>query len=194
MDIERINSLLNEGPVVTGAALMIDPNWNGPLYQNIKEVPSIIGMAMMTKMRELFEELMDQNMMQMMGVYVVFSACIACGVIYNTARIAFSERARELAALRVLGLTKGEVAYILFGELAVVVFLSIPMGIVIGYGLVAGLIASFETELFRMPLYINNDTYAYAVIVVLLSALFSFYLVWRKVDNIDLVAAQKGVE
>ena len=74
------------------------------------------------------------------------------------------------------------------------VFLSIPMGIVIGYGLVAGLIASFETELFRMPLYINNDTYAYAVIVVLLSALFSFYLVWRKVDNIDLVAAQKGVE
>lgn len=194
MDIERINSLLNEGPVVTGAALMIDPNWNGPLYQNIKKVPSIIGMAMMSKIRELFEDLVDENMMQMMAVYGVFAAFIACGVIYNTARIAFSERARELAALRVLGLTKGEVAYILFGELALVVFLSIPLGIIIGYGLIAGLLASFETELFRIPLYINNDTYAYAVLIVLTSALFSFYLVWRQVDQINLVEAQKGVE
>lgn len=194
MDIERINSLLNEGPVVTGAALMIDPNWNGPLYEQIKEIPSIVGMAMMKKTRELFEELMDENMMRMMSVYIVFAAIIACGVIYNTARIAFSERARELASLRVLGLTKGEVAYILFGELALVVFLAIPMGLFIGYGLVAGLVASFETELFRIPLYIKNDTYAYAVIIVILSALLSFYLVWRQVDNINLVEAQKGVE
>lgn len=194
MDIEKVNALLNEGPVVTGAAVMIDPNWNGPLYQNIKQVPSIIGMAMMSKMREIFEDLLDQNMMQMMAVYIVFAGVIAFGVIYNTARIAFSERSRELASLRVLGLTKGEVAYILFGELAVVVLAAIPMGIVIGYLLVAGLVASMDTELFRMPLYINNDTYAYAVIVVLVCVLLSFYLVWRQVDKIDLVAAQKGVE
>lgn len=194
MDIERINSLLNEGPVVTGAALMIDPNWSGPLYQNIKEIPSIIGMAMMTKMREIFEDLMDENMMRMMAIYIIFAGFIAFGVIYNTARIAFSERSRELAVLRVLGLTRGEVAYILFGELAIVVFLAIPIGLLIGYGLVAGMVASLDTELFRMPLYIKSDTYAYAVIVVLLSALFSFYLVWLKLDEIDLVTAQKGVE
>lgn len=194
MDIERINSLLNEGPVVTGAALMIDPNWSGPLYQNIKEVPSIIGMAMMTKMREIFEELMDENMMRMMAVYIVFAGIIAFGVIYNTARIAFSERSRELASLRVLGLTRGEVAYILFGELAVVVAVAIPLGMLFGYGLVAGMVESLDTELFRMPLYISNATYAYAVLVVLASTLISFYLVWRQVDNIDLVTAQKGVE
>ncbi len=194
LDIDKLNSLLNEGPVITGAALMIDPNWNGPLYQDIKEIPSIISMAMMTTMRELFENIMDENMMRIMAVYVVFAAFIASGVIYNTARIAFSERARELASLRVLGLTKGEVAYILFGELAIVVFMAIPLGIITGYGLVAGLVASFETEIFRIPLYIKSDTYAYAVVVVLISALISFYLVWRQVDNINLVEAQKGVE
>ncbi len=194
MDIEKINSLLNEGPVITGAALKIDPNWTGPLYRNIKLVPSIIGMTIMTKMREIFETIMDENMMRMMAVYIVFAGFIAFGVIYNTARIAFSERSRELASLRVLGLTKGEVAYILFGELAIVVFVAIPMGMLIGYGLVAGMVASLDTELFRMPFVINNDTYAYAVIIVLLSVLLSFYLVWRQVDNIDLVTAQKGVE
>ena len=194
MNIDRLNSLLNEGPVVTGAALMIDPNWSGPLYQDIKEVPSIIGMAMMTKMREIFEQLMDENMMRMMSVYIVFAALIALGVIYNTARIAFSERSRELASLRVLGLTKGEVAYILFGELAIVVFVAIPVGLYIGYLLVAGMVAALDTEQFRMPLYIESNTYAYAVVVVLISALVSFYLVWRQVDKIDLVTAQKGVE
>lgn len=194
MTIDKINSLLNEGPVVTGAAVMIDPNWSGPLYQNIKKVPTIIGLAMMSKMREIFEDLMDENIMRMMVVYIVFAAIIAFGVIYNTARIAFSERSRELASLRVLGLTRGEVAYILFGELALVVIIAIPMGIFIGYSMFAGMVASFDSELFRMPLHINNDTYAYAVIVVILSTLLSFYLVWRQVDNIDLVTAQKGVE
>lgn len=194
MDIERVNSLLNEGPVVTGAALMIDPNWNGPLYQNIKEIPTIIGMSVMVKMREIFEELMDENMMRMMSVYIGFAGIIAFGVIYNTARIAFSERSRELASLRVLGLTRGEVAYILFGELAVVVLVSIPIGMLFGYSMVAGMVSSLDTELFRIPLYIKSNTYAYAVIVVLISTLISFYLVWRQVDKIDLVTAQKGVE
>ncbi|MBT6330021.1 MAG: FtsX-like permease family protein, partial [Kordiimonadaceae bacterium] len=194
MDIERLNAYLNEGPVVSGAAVMVDPNYNGPLYKNIKEIPSIIGMANMSRMREIFEELMDQNMLQMMAVYIIFAGLIAFGVIYNTARIAFSERSRELASLRVLGLTRFEVAYILFGELAAVVFVAIPLGIYIGYGMVAGMVASLDTELFRMPLVINSDTYGFAVIIVLVSALFSFYLVWRQVDNIDLVAAQKGVE
>ncbi len=194
MDIDRLNSFLNEGPVISGAAIMVDPNWNGPLYQNIKKIPSIIGVANMTLMRIIFEEIMDENMMRMMAVYVIFAGLIAFGVIYNTARIAFSERSRELANLRVLGLTRGEVAYILFGELAIVVLIAIPLGMIIGYGLMAGMVGSLDTELFRMPLYINNDTYGYAVIIVLLSALLSFYLVWRQVDKIDLVTAQKGVE
>lgn len=194
MDIERVNALLNEGPVVTGAAVMIDPNWNGPLYGEIKEIPSIIGMAMMSKMREIFADLMDQNIMQMMAVYIIFASVIAFGVIYNTARIAFSERSRELASLRVLGLTRMEVAYILFGELGVVVFVAIPMGLFIGYAMVAGMVAAFDSELFRIPLYISPDTYGWAVITVLACALFSFYLVWRQVDAIDMVTAQKGVE
>ena len=44
---------------------------------------------------------------------------IAFGVVYNAARISLSERARELASLRVLGFTKAEVSYILLGELTV---------------------------------------------------------------------------
>jgi putative ABC transport system permease protein len=132
--------------------------------------------------------------LKMVSINILFASFISFGVIYNTARIALSERGRELANLRVLGLTRREVAYILFGELSVITLFSIPIGLLIGYWLAISMAAITESELFRIPIYLSNSTYGYAVSMVLLSALISFYLVWRQVDNIDLVTAQKGVE
>ena len=40
------------------------------------------------------------------------------GVSYNAARIALSERGRELATMRVIGFSTKETAYILLGEIA----------------------------------------------------------------------------
>ena len=51
-------------------------------------------------------------------ISTLLGGSIAFGVIYNNMRIALSERNRELASLRVLGFHRGEVAYILLGELA----------------------------------------------------------------------------
>ena len=65
-------------------------------------------------------------------------AIIAVGVVYNFARIALSEQGRELASLRVLGFTRGEVSGILFGELAMIVLLAQPLGWLIGYAHRAG--------------------------------------------------------
>ncbi len=55
---------------------------------------------------------------------VVFAAIIAFGVVYNAARISLSERSRELASLRVLGFTLGEISLILLGELALLTLLA----------------------------------------------------------------------
>jgi putative ABC transport system permease protein len=57
-----------------------------------------------------------------------------------------------------------------------------------------GMTQSMDSELFRIPVYLKNSTYGYSVLIVLFSAMVSFYLVWRQVDCIDLVSAQKGVE
>jgi putative ABC transport system permease protein len=40
----------------------------------------------------------------------LLAGTIAFGVVYNSARIALSERSRELASLRVLGFTRGEIS------------------------------------------------------------------------------------
>ena len=69
------------------------------------------------------------------------------GVVYNSARIALAERGRELASLRVLGFTQGEVSYILLGELAVLVIVSIPLSFVAGYGLILFMVHGMESDL-----------------------------------------------
>src|SRR3546814_5937421 len=74
---------------------------------------------------------------------------INVGVVYNAARVALSERGRELASLRVLGFTQGEVATLLLGELAVLVLASIPLGLAFGYGLSWLFALGLQTDLYR---------------------------------------------
>ncbi|MCF6215076.1 MAG: ABC transporter permease [Emcibacter sp.] len=194
MDMDQLNRALNESTVITGASLMVDPLWNGPLYQKIKEIPAIVSMSIMQKAREIFKDMMGENILKLVAMNIIFASLISFGVIYNTARIALSERGRELASLRVLGLTRGEVAYLLFGEMAVIILMAIPIGLFTGYLMAFGLAQHMDTELFRIPVVIEKSTYGLSVIIVVVSAALSFYLVWRQVENIDLVTAQKGIE
>ena len=92
-------------------------------------------------------------------------------MVYNTARIALSERTRDLASMRVLGFTRGEISYILLGELALITLLAIPLGLVIGRVLAWYMIQEIPREIFRVPLIIENSTYALSATVVIIAAI-----------------------
>ena len=115
-------------------------------------------------------------------------------MIYNSGRIAVSERGRELATLRVLGFSRAEVSYILLGEVAILTALALPAGCLAGYGLVALFVDAFDTELFRLPLVIEPSTYGVAILVTLAAAVISAALVGRKVVALDLIAVLKARE
>ena len=107
-----------------------------------------------------FRETLAQNILIMVTVYVVLAGIIAFGVVYNFARISLSEQGREMASLRVLGFTRGEVSGLLLGELAVVVLMAQPLGWLIGYGFASAMVGGLHTELYRVPLVVNRDVYA----------------------------------
>lgn len=106
-------------------------------------------------------------------------------------RIAFSERSRELASLRVLGFSRAEVAYILLGELAVLTLIAIPIGFVIGKEICAMIAVHMNSELYRVPLIIEMSSYAFSAAVVLASAILSGLIIWRRLEKLDLVAVLK---
>ena len=95
--------------------------------------------------------------------FIVFACALAFGVTYNAARIALSERGRELATLRVLGFTRAEISYILLGEIGLLTFLALPLGLPAAMALARLMVRGFETELFRVPFVIEPSTYGWAM-------------------------------
>ncbi len=191
---DELSLLMDESPRVNGASIIVDQKYAGELYHKLKNMPAIQGLNITAVTQQKFTELLADNILKMMAVIVVFASFISIGVVYNTARIALSERGRELASLRVLGLTRKEVAYLLFGELLLMSLIAIPLGIFLGDLMALYMFSSMGSELYRIPVYVSRKTYGLAAAFIGATVLLSFYLVWQRVDSIDLVSAQKGVE
>ena len=174
--------------------LRIDPAQRDALFEALKGLPTLGGAVVKAAAIQVFDDTMGRTLLIYVSFYVFFSATLAIGVVYNNLRIALSERSRELATLRVLGFRTGEITYLLFGEAALLVLVSLPIGALFGALLTSWMATSFATELFRIPVVVRPDTYAYAVILALASAVASGLLVRRRLQRLDLIAVLKTRE
>ncbi|WP_164101891.1 ABC transporter permease [Candidatus Laterigemmans baculatus] len=194
MDRQALHRLMGEADTLNGAFLAVDPGQLETLYRELKETPQIASVAVKSATVEQFRETVAKNQLTMQSFMVFFAAVIAIGVVYNTARISLEERSRELATMRVIGFTRSEVSAILLGELAVLTSLAIPLGWAIGYGLCYAMVRGFETEMFRIPLVIHPESFAFAALVTVLAAAASGFWIHRQIGQLDLVAVLKSSE
>jgi putative ABC transport system permease protein len=194
MDQRALHRMLRESRVLSGATLVVDPRQEGELYRHLKTLPAVAGVTVKRAAVENFQRTLAENMGIMITFNVLFALIIAVGVVYNGARISLSERARELASLRVMGFTRGEISSILLGELGLTTLAAMPVGLVLGYGL-AGLTAkAFSNELYRFPLVLSAQTALFAVLIIGVATVASGLLVRRRLDHLDLVAVLKTRE
>lgn len=194
MDAAALDRLLGDGGRVTAVRVAADPAELDQLYQAIKSTPAISAIAMQGISRQRFRETIEQNIVVMTTVYTVLAVIIAFGVVYNAARIQLSERARELAGLRIFGFTRAEVSRVLFIEIGLMVALAQPVGWLIGTALSWWLSEGMASDLFRVPFIINPRTYALASLVVIGAAVLSGLVVRRRIDRLDLVEVLKTRE
>ncbi len=194
LEADALHRLLREQGSWSGAWLRVDAKAAPSLYAELKRMPAVAGATSRNSMLESFESTLARSFGIFTTVLVLFASVIACAVVYNAARIALSERGRELASLRVLGFTRAEVATLLLGEQALVTLLALPVGFAIGRALCAALAAAYQWELFRMPLVITGRSHAFAVVVLAGAALASAWLVRRRLDRFDLVSVLKTRE
>lgn len=192
--IDAVNRLMREGEMISGVHMRLDPREEGALYGAVKEMPAVASLGLQRRALQTLRDTMAENIAIMRSVFVVFALIIAFGVVYNSARIQLSERARELASLRVLGFTRAEVSWILLSELTLLTAAALPLGWLMGYGLAHAMVVGFETELFRMPLVIERATYASAAIVVIAGTAVSALVVRRRIDRLDLIEVLKTRE
>ena len=194
MDVKALNRLMKEGDAVSGVYITADAQYQEKLYRSFVNMPRVSGTVVRKNEIRNFYDVQAKGMLFFTFIATLMACSICIGVVYNNARIALAERSRELSSLRVLGYTRGEISYILLGELAFIALVAIPLGFLIGNALCAYIAQALASDLFRVPLVIELKTFSLAAAVVLISASISGLIVRHKLDHLDLVEVLKTRE
>jgi putative ABC transport system permease protein len=194
MDISSLNRMMREGPSISGAYLSVDSRKLPSLYAELKQTPAVAGVAVREAMLDSFYATIAESLRISSTALNLFACLIAVGMVYNSARVALSERGHELASLRVLGFNQREISFMLLGEQGLLTLAAVPLGFLIGYGFCALLTTAMQTELYRMPLVVNAKTFALSVLIVGLASVGTGSLLYRRLRKLDLVAVLKTRE
>lgn len=192
MDINALRRIMQEGESISGAHVFVDSAEWPDFMAAVKESPRIASLMVKNATRQSFRQSTAEMIGLIQRLYFAFSIIVSFGVVYNSARIALSERGRELATLRVVGFSHREVAAVLINELSILTFIALPLGLLIGSGLAHLIIQTASTETVRLPLILTAQSYATAVLIVLVSSSVSFALVSRGLRQLDLLGVLKA--
>ncbi|MEO1136487.1 MAG: ABC transporter permease [Pseudomonadota bacterium] len=191
MEMSALNRRLKEPSRISGAYLKIDQQKREAVYDGLKNIPMIAGVSLRREAYENFQRMIDEGPGAFRDIMTLFSIIIAAGVVYNGARIAFIERQRDLASLRVLGFTKIETAYVLLGELVLLAILALPIGAAIGYLIWTYLATALSTDLYQIPTIYKEDGLGYAAIIIFLATAIAGAFVQKDVSSLDMATALK---
>lgn len=193
--LETLNRAMGDGPVITGVYALVDADRLDALFAAVKDTPQISDVVELDRTVEATQEMLDRTISVYRVLFSLFSGTIVFGILYNAARVTLSEQGRELASLRVLGFTKGEVAIILLGQLAILTVIALPGAALFG-NLLAYVIVTYamDPELFRLPFVITRGTYGEAALVMVGSAVLAGWLVRRRIGTLSLIDVLKTRE
>jgi putative ABC transport system permease protein len=194
MERRALNRLLEEGDRSSQFSLAIERGREPALIEATRALPRVVGAFSKATMLRNMQEISARNIRIISTILTLFAGVIAVGVVYNNARIALAERTWELASLRVLGFTRAEVSGLLLGEMAIGIAVALPLGMVLGYGLVYLIADLTQSDQFYFPVVVQPRTYALAGTAVLAAGVASALVVRRRIDRLDMVAALKTRE
>ncbi len=194
MNIDALNRVLKERPSTEYLNILVDGNEQATFYAKLKGLPMVSAVMLRRAAIDSFYNTLVENIMVFITLFSGLACALGFGVAYNSARIALSERGRELATLRVLGFSRGEISYILLAEVGLLIAIALPFGCLLGRALSELMAASFNTELFRIPLVIEPATYGLSVVIALAATILSALVVRHRVDHLDLIEVLKTRE
>jgi putative ABC transport system permease protein len=187
-----LSRFLSEDDRVTEVRLLVDPARADALWDTLAGRPKVAGTSTRTAILAVFDDLVAGLLTVSAAILAGFGVLITIGVVYNSARIGFHERSRELASLRILGFTRGEVGTLLLAEFALMTAVAIPIGLAAAQGLVTLILTSRANESFDLPSRVSPFTFALAALTVAAAAAASALAVRRRIDSLDLVAILKA--
>jgi putative ABC transport system permease protein len=192
MEASELARLMGESRRANVLLLQVDPHDVDAVTARLNRLPEVAAVTRPSIERSLVRAQVSDAYFVLQVVLSLFATAIAVGVVYNNARIALEVRSRDLATMRILGFTRGELAFVLLSEQALQIALGVVPGLYLGRAMSALSLSSVDRELLRIPVAGTPASYLGAACVVVLAAVLSALMVRRRSDELDLVAVLKA--
>lgn len=127
-------------------------------------------------------------------VLIVSAAALAFIVLYNLTNINIGERVREIATLKVLGFTRGEVNAYIFREIAILSLVGDLFGLALGTWLEGFVITTVEVDVVMFGRIIHPLSYLYAFLLTLVFSAVVVLAMRGRLDRVDMVESLKSVD
>lgn len=186
--LDFLSSLINHPNIATSVIL----NTND--LQELKETIKYSHVITTIEDKESTLKGYEAMMGMFSSLYValqVLGTLVAFAIIYNTTTISLSERKREYATLRVLGLSTKEVSEIMSFEYAILTFFGILLGIPFTKLLNNSINLLADTSIFNMPSTLPISAYLIGVSCCVVAILLSSKSARKRIQAFDMVEVLK---
>ncbi len=187
-DFHYLNRLMGEEASVTTVQLKVrpEPDSIAAFYREVKELPAVQTVAAIREQKQQLRELFVQSILASIIVVIGFAGLIFFCSILNSSLISLAERQQEIATLRVLGYSTGEVGMIFFRESLLVHGLGAVFGLPLGYWLCLQTQKMMDTDVFRMPLIIEPWSWVWPVILGVFFTVLAHLPVQSAIRRLDV--------
>ena len=127
-------------------------------------------------------------------VLVVAAAALAFIVLYNLTNINITERAREIATLKVLGFLPREVDAYIFREIALLSLMGALLGLVLGVVLEGFVVTTAEVDQVMFGRTIHGLSFVVAFVLTMVFTLLVTLVMRPKLAHVDMVESLKSNE
>ncbi|MCL1844770.1 MAG: ABC transporter permease [Defluviitaleaceae bacterium] len=188
MELSALAALFNHAPVATAIIFNTDNlAYVTDYFRDSRYTASIEDKD--TTLRKYFEMMDPYTSLYM--VMNIMGAAVAFAIIYNTATISLSERKREYATLRVVGLTTDEVCEIMRFEYWLLSIIGMIIGVPFASMIMAAVNNMMDTEMFSMPTMLPLEGYITGVVGCAAAIVLSNWSAKRKIAKFDMVEVLK---
>lgn len=189
-EIRTLTRLLNQGEIVTSVLLAADEEVTPYLRDRYGESARVFAVEEKGAQLVKFNELME-SFGYMTYILAAFGVLTGFAVIYNSSIVSLSERKRELASLRVLGMTPEEVLQVLTFEQWFISFFGMLAGIPMTMALVRGMADATNSDVFTLPTKFQIQPMIVGALVTAAAIWITHLAVAGKIKKLSMVEVLK---
>ncbi|EGW39390.1 FtsX-like permease family protein [Desulfosporosinus sp. OT] len=186
MEETELQRFLRQGEISTSMLVKMDQSEVGQMKSKYRNASNVTSIESLKDTGDKIRKMMDSFGFTT-WLLAILGGITGFALIYNSSIISLSERKRELASLRVLGMTPREVLRVITSEQWTLYIFGILLGIPLAYGLEIGMAQAMSNDLYSLPAELPPVALLGAAVGTAVSVIVAQSWAFKKIKSLPFV-------